>query len=97
MKKSFILGLLCLIPFSLAWAEPFVSTQGPIMQRDEVENVIVVNERSIFVAPSTPITDAKGRRLEFHHLKPGRWVAIEAEPDEGGRLVAERITLIHRR
>ncbi len=92
------LTLLCLVPLSLAGAEPFLSTQGPIMEQNEALSVIVVNERSLFVDPSsTTITDEKGRTLDFHHLRSGQWVSVEAEPDEMSRLVAQRIILIHKK
>ena len=97
MKRWLLLILVCLVPLSFAWAEPFLSTQGPIMERNEALRVIVVNERSLFVDPSTSITDEKGRTLDFHHLKPGRWVSVEAEPDEMSRMVAQRIILIHKK
>jgi len=94
MKRWLLLIVLCLLPLSLAGAEPFLSTQGPIMEADMARAVIVVNETSIFVEPSTLITDQRGRNLNFRHLRPGRWVSIEAEPDEDSRMVAERIVLI---
>lgn len=97
MKRWLLLTLLCLLPFSLAGAEPFVSTQGPIMETMDAARVIVVNEMTIVVQPSTPITDEKGRSLSFHHLKPGRWVSVEVEPDEDSGLKAKRIVLIRKK
>jgi len=97
MKKCFLLIAFCLVSLSLAWAEPFLSTQGPIMEKTEEMSLIVVNERSIVVAPSTQITDQKGRDRRFRHLKPGRWVLVEAEPDEDSRMVATRIVLIRKK
>lgn len=96
MRRWLLLILLCRIPLSLAWAEPFLSTQGPIMETVEAAGIIVVNEMSISVDSSTPITDEKGRSLSFRHLKPGRWVSVEAEPDEDSGIVAKRIVLIHK-
>ncbi len=93
MKKWLLLLLLCLLPISLAGAEPFLTTQGPIMERAEATRIIVVNEMTIFVEPSTPIVDKRGRTLEFGHLKPGRWVSVEVEPDESSGMVAKRIVL----
>lgn len=97
MKRRLILILLCLLPLSLAWAGPFLSTQGVIMETDDVLGIIVVNERELFIDPSTTITDEQGRPVEFYELRPGRWVTIEAEPDETSRLVAQRIVLIDKR
>lgn len=97
MKRWLLLILLCLLPFSLAGAEPFLSVKGRIMERNEAIRVIVVNERSIFVEPSTTIIDGEGRNLNFRHLKPGRWVSVEAEPDEDSGMVAKRIVLIHKK
>jgi hypothetical protein len=92
-----LLTLLCLVPLSLAGAEPFLSTQGPIMERNEAMSIIVVNERSLFIDPSTTITDEKGRTLDFHHLRSGQWVSVEAEPDDASRMVAHRIILIRKK
>jgi hypothetical protein len=68
------------------------------MERNEALSVIVVNERSLFVDPlTTTITDEKGKPLDFHHLKPGQWVSVEAEPDEESRMLAQRIILIRKK
>jgi hypothetical protein len=67
------------------------------MEMRVATRVIVVNERAIFVDPSTPITDERGRERHFRHLRPGRWVAVEAEPDEMLGIVATRIVLIRNR
>ena len=97
MKRLFVLILMCLLPLSLAWAEPFLSIQGPIMEADMARAVIVVNETRFFVEPTTTITDQRGRDLAFRYLTRGRWVTVEAEPDDDGDMVAERIILIRRR
>jgi len=97
MKKWLFLILLCLLPVSFSWSEPFLSTQGPIMERLETRSIIVVNEVRIIVEPSTPITDERGGSLNFRHLEPGRWVSVEAEPDEDSGMVAKRIVLIRRK
>jgi hypothetical protein len=93
MKKWLLPILLCFVLLTLAGAAPFLSVRGPIMDRQEAMRTIVVNERSFYVDPSTPITDQKGKALDFHHLRPGRWVFIEAEPDDDGRMVAQRIVV----
>ena len=97
MKRLFVLILMCLLPLSLAWAEPFLSIQGPIMERMEARGIIVVNETRFFVEPTTTITDHRGRGLKFRYLTRGRWVSIEAAPDDDGAMVAERIVVIRRR
>ena len=97
MKRWLLPILLCLVPISFAWAEPFLSTQGPIMERMEANTIIVVNEITISVEPSTQITDKRGRILSFRHLEPGRWVSVEAEPGEDSGMVAKRIVLIRNR
>ena len=94
MKRWLFLIVFTLLLSTLTGAQPLLSTQGPIMEKNEGAGVIVVNETSIFVVPSTVITDHKGRALHFAHLKPGRWVSVEAEPDEDSRMTAERIVLI---
>jgi hypothetical protein len=94
MKRWLVLILLFLVPPSLAMAEPFLSTQGPVMERNDILNVIVINEWHLFVEPATSITDDEGRTLGFHHLEPGRWVSVEAEPDDRSRMIAERIILM---
>jgi hypothetical protein len=94
MKRWLLLFVFTVFLFTLAGAQPLLSTQGPIMEKNEGSGVIVVNETTIFVVPSTVITDHKGRTLHFVHLKPGRWVSVEAEPDEDSRMTAERIVLI---
>lgn len=97
MKRWLLLILLCLVPISFAWTEPFLSIQGPIMERMEANSIIVVNEITISVEPSTQITDKRGRIVGFRHLKPGRWVSVEAEPGEYSGMVATRIVLIRKR
>ena len=93
MKRWVLSILLGLMLSALAGAEPFLSARGPIMDRQEAMRIIVVNEGSFYVDPSTPIRDQNGKALDFHHLKPGRWVFIEAEPDDDGRMVAQRIVV----
>ncbi len=95
MKKWFLLILLFVVP-SLVCAEPFLSTRGPIMERLDADRVIIVNEMRIFIQPSTSITDEKGRTLDFHHLKRGLWVLVEAEPDEDLGMVANSVVLIRK-
>lgn len=97
MKKWLLLVLLCLLTVSVVSAEPFLTAQGPIMERIGATRVIVVNEITIIVEPSTPITDSAGRTLNFRHLKPGRWVSVEIEPDEASGMVAKRIILISKK
>jgi len=97
MKRWIFVIFACLLLPMFAGAEPFVTTKGPIMEIVETDGVIVVNETRIVVAPLTSITDSQGRPLDYHDLKPGRWVSVEAEPDERSRLVAERIILIRGR
>ena len=98
MKKCLLFLLLCLTLLALAstftWAEPFASTKGPIMEVREARSVIVVNEIRILVESSTPITDPKGRALDFHYLKRGQWVSVELEPGEDSGMVAKRITIL---
>ena len=95
MKRWLLLLVFTLFVFTVAGAEPFLFTQGPIMEKNEGSGVIVVNETTIFVVPSTVITDHKGRTLHFVHLKPGRWISVEAEPDKDSQMTAERIVLIN--
>ena len=95
MKRWLLLLVFTFILSTLTWAEPLLSTQGPIMEKNEGSGVIVVNETTIFVVPSTVITDHKGRTLHFVHLKPGRWISVEAEPDKDSQMTAERIVLIN--
>ena len=98
MKKCLFLLPACFILLALAWtltwAEPFASAKGPIMEVKEARSVIVVNEIRILVESSTPITDAKGRVLDFHYLKRGQWVSVELEPGEDAGMVAKRITIL---
>ncbi len=97
MKRWLLLLLLCLLPFYLAGADPFLTIQGPIMEKTETERSIVVNEMTIFVEPSTPITGEGGQTLEFDHLNPGQWVSVEVEPDEFSGMVANRIVLTRKK
>jgi hypothetical protein len=97
MKRWIFVIVASLLLSTFAGAEPFFTTKGPIMEVIETEGIIVVNETRIVVAPLTSITDSQGRPLDYHDLKPGRWVSVEAEPDERSRLVAERIILIRGR
>jgi hypothetical protein len=96
MKKWLFITLLCLVPLSLAWAEPFLATRGAIMEADPLEMSIVVNEKQVFVDQSTSITSGGGLDLDFSELRPGRFVFVEAEPDDDSRLVAEKIVLLRR-
>ena len=97
MKRWIFLALVCALISGPAGAEPFLATEGPIMEVFETEGIIVVNEVSIVVTPLTSITDPKGRLLHERELRPGRWVAVEAEPDEDSRIRADRIVLIRRK
>jgi hypothetical protein len=97
MKRWILLIVASLLLSTFAGAEPFFTTKGPIMEVIETDGIIVVNETRIVVAPLTSITDRKGRSLDYHDLKPGRWVSVDAEPDDHSRLVAERIILIRGR
>ncbi len=94
MKRWLFLILLCVLPLCLAWAEPFLSIKGPIMETRETTRVIVVNEMSIFVQPSTPIIDKRERSLDFGDLKPGRWVSVDVEPEGNSRMIATKIVVI---
>jgi len=97
MKHWILLIVVFLLLPTWVGAEPFLTTKGPIMEIIETDGVIVVNETRIIVAPQTSISDLVGRSLDDHDLKPGRWVSVEAEPDDQARLVAERIILIRGR
>jgi len=97
MKRWLLLILTLLLPLASAGAEPFLSTQGPIMDVDMARAVVVVNETRFSVEPTTTITDQRGRDLKFRHLTRGWWVAIEAEPDDDGAMVAERIVLMRKK
>jgi hypothetical protein len=67
------------------------------MKGIEATRVILVNEVSVIVEPAASITDKNGKTLSSRHLKPGRWVSAEAEPNEDSQMVAERIVLNHKR
>ncbi|NIQ39111.1 MAG: hypothetical protein GTN81_11030 [Proteobacteria bacterium] len=100
MKKwlpLMLIVLYLLTPISLIRAEPFLTAQGPIMDTTKASSIIVVNEMRIFIDPTTPITDADGRILGFSHLKRGRWVSVEVEPDEASGYVATRVVLIKKK
>ncbi|MBW2120713.1 MAG: hypothetical protein JRH07_02560 [Deltaproteobacteria bacterium] len=95
MKKWSLVVFILLIQISLAWAaEPFFTTQGPIMEMARASGIIVVNERSITVDSSTQIMDEKGRSLSLRQLRPGQWVSVQAEPDGDSGMVAKQIVLM---
>jgi hypothetical protein len=66
------------------------------MERVEATKVIVVIEMTVSVEPSTLITDHNGNTKDFRHLRPGRWISVDVEPDERSGMVAIRIVLIPR-
>ena len=97
MKRWSLLIVAFLLLPTWVGAGPFITTKGPIMEVIETDGIIVVNETLIIVAPQTSISDPAGRSLDYHDLKPGRWVSVDTEPDDHARLVAERIILMRGR
>ncbi|MGQ9645246.1 MAG: DUF5666 domain-containing protein [Thermodesulfobacteriota bacterium] len=96
LLKLFVVALTLFIShpgFPQIKAEKAVSFSGKIESIPKEADYIVVNERRVYLTPSTKITDSKGSILKKNDLKRGLSITIEAVQKPGG-IFAEKIAVV---
>jgi hypothetical protein len=103
-KEYFFKGIILAIFFAL-FISPLtfasdesiviVRIQGPVMDLDSKNNVIIVNERTFVLSPNTGFYDGKGSPVSIDKLKKKTWVYVEGVRENAKkRVVAEKIYLL---